>query len=636
MMRLFPRASKPASPSQTASSGSSDWLAPDLPRVSASGCLLVFSLLLIITQAGMGSLLWSNLQSKLSTEAQMRIAAFDSMIGRTITDLQRTGALMLANCNSGGREVLIQQSLQSKIVSQIHWAPAGGFGTCSPIESDQLRIAHDLDLVRSQTDNLGQDVILSSNQTSLLIGWPLKTGGYLIGEIAHNRALAVLGLNNSRELRAVTRRWDGPVLSDSAGLIEPMTPVSRSDLGGPASAWPLIQMIRVTVQSDRFPLAVEMLTTPVALLKSASRYALAGLALAVVVTLIVIAFANVALARRISLERRLKIALRKRQFEPVIQPIVDAQTGICRGGEVLMRWRHPARGLLAPAEFLGLADKMGLTAEMTMMIIARARDQLIPVLKNHPELYFSFNVEASQLRDPAFGRQLEQLFESDDVQPTNVVLELVEREAIDAQARVALARLRGKGYRVAIDDFGTGQSSLALLSEIEFDVLKIDRSFITSIGDTDVGRPVLDAILELARQLNVGTIAEGVETPEQHALLVEGGVKSIQGYLVSKPMPVAQFGQWLYSRKNHKAYARSENDPTARPAPERLSSSATPTVTANPFIADALADDAADEAISADGVYARHATKKERFPQNSPRRQWANHFASDMNAFVPI
>ncbi len=607
--------------------GSGRWSASELPRVSMVGILTIFSMFLLIALAVTSSLLWSNQHARLLAEARSRVVEFDSMIVHAINDLDQAGAMLVDDCETGGRDALIRQSLLSKLISQIHLVSGEVSSVCSPISSDQPLIANHLRRALAQTSGLGQDIMLSSRQNSLLIGKPIGDGRYLIGEIAPHRALAGHEAHTDRGLRIVTRRWDGPVLNDSAGFIEPMTRISESALIRSESSWPMFGVVRAAAQSDRFPITIEILTTPMAMITTGSRYAVFALVLAGSLALVSISLINVALARRFSLERRLKMALRKRQFEPVIQPIVDAQTGRCRGGEVLMRWRHPARGLLAPGEFMGLADKLGLTSRMTMLTVARARDQLITVLKNHPELYFSFNVEASQLRDPEFHNEMERLFETDLIQPQNVVLELVEREAVDAQARVALSRLRSKGYRVAIDDFGTGQSSLALLSEIEFDILKIDRSFITAIDDTEMGRTVLEAILELARQLGVGTIAEGVETPEQHVLLVEGGVKSIQGFLISRPMPVAQFEQWLDSRKkgnHHRDTAMPVQVSKQPPAPARQSC---PAELAGAFIADGG---------QFEPLVAGRQQEVARFTRSGFRREWVDHFASDMNAFVPI
>lgn len=242
---------------------------------------------------------------------------------------------------------------------------------------------------------------------------------------------------------------------------------------------------------------------------------------------------------------RLERALVKRQFEPVVQPIVELATGRCAGGEVLMRWEHPQRGTLGPAEFIDEAERTGLIVPMSELVMARAAHRLAPLAATHPELYFSINVAPAQLRQPKFGSRLASTFTADTLPRDKVLLELTEREAVDPGGARSLAALHAQGWRTAIDDFGTGHSSLAALERMPIDRIKIDRAFVSTIGEQTVNRPVLDAIIALARQLNVSLIAEGVETRAQWDYLAARGVQYAQGYLIARPMPIEAFGSWL-------------------------------------------------------------------------------------------
>lgn len=531
-----------------------------LPRLSAFGCLLTLGSVAIFAISIASGQFLANAEQTLNADATRRIVEFERVMGRAISDLKRAEPYLVAGCSEGAREVLIQQSLGARMVNQMHWLPAGAQTICSPIETGQERLTKAFSLALTHTRQLDQELVLVRFESSVLIGLPTISGGYLIGELSNEQLYIAPDVVRDGGNRTILRRWDGPVLSDSVRLVNAL---GRPDSPGwieVVSAWYLSNWIQVSVPSERFPVAVEIVSDPSSFLDTAVRYFLVAIVATFILTFMLMRGINTYLARRISMQRRLRVAIRKRQFEPAIQPIVDAQTGVCLGGEILMRWRHPARGLLAPAEFMGMAEQLGLVGDMTMMIMMRARDQLGQILKLHPQMYFSFNVEPSQLRDPSFQKQLDEIFRVDELPPCNIVIELVEREAVDARARVVLENLRSQGYRVAIDDFGTGQSSLALLSSIGFDILKIDRSFVSSIGTNDVNRSVLDAIIELASQLGVSTIAEGVETEAQHSELVAKGVKLIQGYLVSRPMPVTQFSQWLYAQKNPQINARKSQD----------------------------------------------------------------------------
>jgi len=249
--------------------------------------------------------------------------------------------------------------------------------------------------------------------------------------------------------------------------------------------------------------------------------------------------------RRGRLVYRLERALQKRQFEPWVQPIVDLSSGRCVGGEVLMRWVHPQRGIVPPGEFIEVAEQTGLIDGMSQLVMTRAAHRLAPLARLHRQLYFSFNLTPDQLRGPLIAQTLAELFNPETLPREQVLLELTEREIVDPAAHGALAALHRVGWRVAIDDFGTGHSSLALLEQLPIQRIKIDRAFVASIGARSASRPVLDAIIGLARELDIGLIAEGVETQDQWDYLAARGVGSAQGYLMARPMPLPAFEQWL-------------------------------------------------------------------------------------------
>jgi EAL domain-containing protein (putative c-di-GMP-specific phosphodiesterase class I) len=270
-----------------------------------------------------------------------------------------------------------------------------------------------------------------------------------------------------------------------------------------------------------------------------------GLSLvAILAALGIVALVVKRLIDRSSPERRLLQAIRKRRFEPFVQPIVSTTSGQCVGGEVLMRWRHPVRGVLPPSEFIQLAEETQLIVAMTNLIMIKARDQLAPLLAVQPELYFAFNVTPCQLRRPGIVNELLRLFDSSSLAPRSVVLEITEREFVDRTTLEALRELRAAGFRLAIDDFGTGQSSLALIEQLPLDRIKIDREFVRQIDDADTPRPVLDAIIAIAKTMGVPLIAEGVEHQVQWDYLTARGVQYVQGFLIARPLPMAGFAKW--------------------------------------------------------------------------------------------
>jgi sensor c-di-GMP phosphodiesterase-like protein len=269
---------------------------------------------------------------------------------------------------------------------------------------------------------------------------------------------------------------------------------------------------------------------------------------------------------RAELPHRIEKALRKRQFEPYVQPIVDLATGRCAGAEILMRWAHPERGILAPDEFIEEAERCGLILGMSDLVMARAAHRLAPLAAAHPELYFSFNITPGQLRQPLFAQQLVTLFHAQTLPQEQVLLELTEREFVDTSALQTLQALRGQGWRIAIDDFGTGQSSLASLEQLPIDRIKIDRAFVSTIGEETVRRPVLDAIISLAQQLNVRLIAEGIETRAQWDYLAARGVQYAQGFLMAKPMSIEAFADWISAQTSDTRSVAGPQAPFQAPA----------------------------------------------------------------------
>lgn len=253
---------------------------------------------------------------------------------------------------------------------------------------------------------------------------------------------------------------------------------------------------------------------------------------------------------RARLRDRISRALRRRQFEPHVQPIVDLATGRCVGGEVLMRWHHPQRGVLAPVEFIEEAERTGLIVAMSDLVMVRAAQRLAQLARMHPELYFSFNITPKQLRQIGFVQRLGEIFSAETLPRAQVLLELTEREFVDRSTRRALEALHQAGWRIAIDDFGTGQSSLASLEQLPVDRIKIDRAFVRTIDEQTVKRPVLDAIIALSDQLDVRLIAEGVETQAQWDYLRRHGVAYAQGYLFAKPMSIDAFARWLWHKSD--------------------------------------------------------------------------------------
>ncbi len=223
------------------------------------------------------------------------------------------------------------------------------------------------------------------------------------------------------------------------------------------------------------------------------------------------------------------------------QPVVSLDDGHINGVEALLRWTHPARGVVSAPAAVRAAEQHGLIVSLGQWALQRAcqdwRDWL-PLTRPTP-LSVAVNISGRQLAHPDFLASIEQLLEHTAVPPGALVLELTENVFLDDSHRTTqiLTELRSLGLRLSLDDFGTGYSSLGYLQRFPVDILKIDKGFVRNIGQDRTATAIATAITQLARALGIAVIAEGVETEQQHAALVDIGAQDAQGYLYSRPLP---------------------------------------------------------------------------------------------------
>jgi len=238
------------------------------------------------------------------------------------------------------------------------------------------------------------------------------------------------------------------------------------------------------------------------------------------------------------LEAELRDGLQQRRFVPHFQPLVSLVDGQTVGCEVLMRWRHPTRGLLAPAQFLAAAEDNGIIEDIDWQIYEAA----CRIAASQPAFrgLLGLNVSPRHLRHASFGTRLLGLLRDCGLPPQRVCLEITERALIEDPRALAprLAAMREAGLHFALDDFGTGYSSLSHLYQLPLTSLKVDRSFVRGLDPQQpaaASRAVVGAVVSMARSLGLAVVAEGVETPGQRDALVELGCTLAQGYLFARP-----------------------------------------------------------------------------------------------------
>lgn len=237
-------------------------------------------------------------------------------------------------------------------------------------------------------------------------------------------------------------------------------------------------------------------------------------------------------------------ALEAAEFVPYFQPVVHGDSKKWSGAEVLMRWNHPKEGLVRPDLFIPFAEHSGLIVPMTRSLMQQTAALLAPHSATFDApFHVGINITASHCKDLELVADCREFLAAFAPGAISLVLELTERELIEPTAITLqlFEQLHELGVMIAIDDFGTGHSSLGYLRQFNVDFLKIDQSFVAMIGADALSRHILDTIIELSAKLDLGIVAEGVETEEQSDYLTAHGVNFLQGYLFGRPMSGADF-----------------------------------------------------------------------------------------------
>ena len=260
---------------------------------------------------------------------------------------------------------------------------------------------------------------------------------------------------------------------------------------------------------------------------------------------------NVLAVERQSIEEDLRHAIDRREFVLHYQPKIDLETGLITGAEALIRWKHPHRGFVSPAQFIPVAEDCGLILQIGAWVLREACAQArVWQDAGLPAVSIAVNVSAMEFRAEHFLADVFAVLKETGMDPKNLELELTESVLMKhaASAAVILHTLRDSGIWVALDDFGTGYSSLSYLQKFPVDALKIDQSFIREISTSGGGdTSIVTAIINMARGLNLRVIAEGVETEEELDFLRANQCDEVQGYCFSRPVPPEHFAKLLAS-----------------------------------------------------------------------------------------
>jgi len=258
---------------------------------------------------------------------------------------------------------------------------------------------------------------------------------------------------------------------------------------------------------------------------------------------------DASLQRRRAIELDLREAMAKDEFSLYYQPLYDLHLDRICGFEALLRWHHPKRGMVAPDQFIPIAEEIGLIGPLGEWVLNRACEQAVTWPS---EMKLAVNVSAVQFRDPDFIDVVVNALTASKLSPRRLELEITESVflANSSETLATLHKLKALGLRIALDDFGTGYSSLSYLRSFPFDKLKIDKSFVRDATATHGSKSIVRAVISLGRSLGMTTIAEGIETVEQLDHMRAEGCNEAQGFLFSHPVPVTEIAGKILELRN--------------------------------------------------------------------------------------
>ena len=484
----------------------------------------------------LGALIINQAQEAAEVIAKRKVALAENRLGRVIEILEDLSRRGIDSCRPAQLEVLRQAALSIGLLKEISVIGSDGQTLCSnlgpsaiqrkvlssqPVASASNILIEVIDLGEATENMVRVRKIGSGNARGL--------GAMLLGSgVISHRSVEISSLESYG--RATMR--DGTLVADAGDL--------------PSEA----DRLTVNLSSERYGLRVSTSLSRSGLYAHAAGIRTVGLTMTVVLAAVLLVF-SFFLPRRqrgnpiAELER----ALQAGEFVPYYQPVVDLISGKLRGAEVLIRWRKPDGSTVSPAAFIPLAESSGIILDMTRALMRRVCQEMGPALAERPHLKVSFNLAARHFEDETIVRDVRDIFGRGTIRMSQLVLELTERQPIEnlVETRRLIATLQGLGVRMAIDDVGTGHSGLSYILKLGVDIIKIDKMFIDAIGIERSSTTIIETLIDLANNMRMEVIAEGVENFEQVVCLRDRGVRAAQGFVFAPPLPGASFLQLIHA-----------------------------------------------------------------------------------------
>ena len=463
---------------------------------------------------------------------------------------------------SAKRALALAESRVTQAIGALDDLAARGVDSCRPSHIEAIRIAafgtipiKEIALTGPEGQVLCSDLGLPPGQRDVIASEPLpETGGYM---------LDIIQIAKGQKLVRLRRKVGGGINTLAALVPAALFLPQVSSQGGPFSAYAHINtregaligasgnrpdgdMFEAKLKSDKFGFAVDIAMSRAPVIAGYADLKWLGLFVTGAVLLLLAAFAML-MPRRTTGNPVAEIerALAAGEFVPYYQPIVDIRSGQLNGAEVLVRWKKADGTLVLPGAFIPIAESSGLIREMTRDLMRRVCVEAGTTIGKRPGLKISFNFAGQLFSDDSIVKDVRNIFSGSPIKLSQVVLEVTERDPIEnfTETRRTIAALQGLGVRIAIDDVGTGHSGLSYMLKLGVDIIKIDKIFVDAIGTDRNSTTIVQTLVDLAHNMRMDVVAEGVENFEQVMHLRELGVRSAQGYVFAPPLPGSAFLQ---------------------------------------------------------------------------------------------
>jgi sensor c-di-GMP phosphodiesterase-like protein len=473
------------------------------------------------------------------------IARVDLMVSEGTTALTNLYVGGVASCGLRAREAMRRAVAESNVVREIIVVEPNGRARCSSSLVETRRTP----LSEANAANATHALFVTADengQRSLTLRFQASEEEAMVAHFVPNSAAVdMLPDNWRRHGRAVVKLDDGPVFEDAPshttltdGSTEPTVSTTLDSARNP---------VRVVIGVEKAAVMLDY--------QELRAYAFGVMALFAVVVMGI----AIALVRRQNLlSDDIAQGMRRGEFIPYYQPVINLSTGRLEGCEVLVRRRRSDGSVEVPASFIAQAEADGQIIPMTRQLMRLVIQDVGERYQRNPELTVAFNLCAHHFRNDTVVSDVKRIFGNSAIGCDQLVFEVTERFPLAdmSKAKTIMARLQGLGAKIALDDAGTGHSGLAALHRLGMDIVKIDKIFVDSIQADTTSAPIVDTLVGLAHSLGMSIVAEGVETLDQVRYLQAKGVDTAQGYLFAPPLPASAYIDLLDAMMPRPQYAQ--------------------------------------------------------------------------------